>query len=366
MKIESVDAIPFTIPLVAPTMFSHAGISAAEHVLIRVRTSEGIVGQAEAPARPFTYGESQESIVVAVRKWFEPALAGLDPFQRETARARLDWLAGNNTVHGAVDMALWDVIGQACGQPVHRLLGGYTGSLRVTHILFAAAPEAMADEAQQMRQRHGVATFKIKTGKDVQTDIRAMRALRSALGEAVDLYIDANQGWTTEEAIGLLPVMDECGITMLEEPTPARQPLARRRLAGKSSIPILGDETACQLGEIATQLLDNHAQMISIKTARTGFTESHKIVGLCESLGIGLVMGSQMDGMAGTLGTLAFGAAFRSTSRHPAELGYFMQLTDDILTEPLEVADGRLHTRDLPGVGIQIDEDKLKHYRVQL
>ncbi|MEU0469389.1 mandelate racemase/muconate lactonizing enzyme family protein [Amycolatopsis thermoflava] len=366
MKIEKIEAIPFTIPLKSPTGFSHATIADAEHVLIRVRTDDGLVGQAEAPARPFTYGESQESIVAAVRKWFVPALTGLDPFQREVVRARMDWLAHNHTAHGAIDMALWDLIGQACGQSVHRLLGGYTDTVPVTHILFEGTPERMVDEAVAMRERHGFGTFKIKTGVDPQADIAAMRKLRAALGDDVELYIDSNKGWTSQQAVFLLPVMQEVGITMLEEPTKGLEPLARRRLARHTSIPILGDESVSRLGEVAMHVLDDHSQMISIKTARTGFTESQKIVGLCEGLGVGLVMGSQMDGMVGALGTLTFGAAFRSTARRAGEYGYFMNLTDDLLTDPLEVVDGCLPVRDRPGVGIEIDEDKLRHYRVDL
>lgn len=364
MKITSIEAIPFTIPLKAPTGFAHATISNAEHVLVRVHTDEGIVGQAEAPARPFTYGESQASIVTALAKWFEPALAGLDPFQREACRARMDWLAHNHTAHGAVDMALWDVIGQACGQSVHRLLGGYASTISVTHILFEGTPDEMVDEAQQMREQYGFGTFKVKTGTDTKADVTAMRKLRSALGDDVELFIDSNKGWTSQQAIRLLPVMTEVGITMLEEPTRAFEPLARRRLAARSPIPILGDESVSNLGEVAVHVLDDHSQMISIKTARTGFTESERIVGLCEGLGVGLAMGSQMDSMVGTLGSLAFGGAFRSTSMRAGELGYFMNLTDDLVTEPLVVSEGQLAVPKGPGVGIEIDEDKLHHYRV--
>lgn len=365
MKISSVEAIPFTIPLKAPTGFSHATISEAEHVLIRVHTDDGLVGQAEAPARPFTYGESQQSIVTAIGKYFAPALDGLDPFRREVVRNRMDWLAHNHSAHSAVDMALWDLIGQATGNSVHRLLGGYTDSVPVTHILFEGTPDGMVDEALRMREGFGFGTFKIKTGEP-KADVEAMRKLRAALGDDVELYIDSNKGWTSQEAVFLLPVMEEVGITMLEEPTRGLEPLARRRLADRTSIPILGDESVSRLGEVAMHVLDDHSQMISIKTARTGFTESHRIVGLCEGLGVGLVMGSQMDSMVGTMGTLAFGGAFRSTSRRAGELGYFMNLVDDLVTEPLEVVDGHLAVPDRPGAGIEIDEDKLRHYRVDL
>ena len=363
-KITAIEAVPFSIPLRQPTSFAHASIDSADHVLIRVSTDDGIVGQAEAPARPFTYGESQQSIVTAIDKWFAPALAGLDPFARELHRERMSWLVHNHTARGAVDMAVWDVIGQAVGQPVHQLLGGYTDSLAVVHIIFATSPGDMVAEALATREQYGFATFKIKTGKNVADDAVAMRALREALGEGPALYVDANKGWTADETIRLLPVMQEVGITMLEEPTPAYEPLARRRVAARSPIPILGDESVTRLGDIAQEILDNHSQLISIKVARTGFTESERIVGLCEGLGIGLAMGSQMDSQIGTLASLAFGAAFRSTAQRAAELDYYLQLTDDLVTEPPAISGGRMTVPGKPGIGIEIDEGKLAHYRV--
>ncbi len=364
MKMTAIEAIPFSIPLRETTAFAHASISTADHVLVRVHTDEGVVGQAEAPARPFTYGESQESIVTAIERWIAPALMGRDPMARETVREQLSWLVHNHTARAAVDMAVWDIIGQALHQPVHRLLGGYTSSMKVAHIVFARSPEGMVEEATAMRERFGFGCFKIKTGKDPKGDAKAVTTLRTELGDDVELYIDSNKGWSADQALALLPVLQEAGISMLEEPTPALEPLGRRRLAGHTTIPILGDESVTRLGDIATQILDNHAHMISIKTARTGFTESERIVGLCEGLGVGMVMGSQMDGAVGTLGTLAFGAAHRSTSARAAELGYFLHLTDDIVTEVPVIEGGHMRVPEAPGVGISIDEDKLAHYRV--
>jgi L-alanine-DL-glutamate epimerase-like enolase superfamily enzyme len=364
MKIAAIEAIPFSIPLRYPTAFAHGEISSADHVLIRVHTDEGIVGQAEAPARPFTYGESQESIVKAVRDWFSPALVGLDILEREIARDRMSWLVHNNTVRAAVDVAIWDTIGQALEQPVSVLLGGYADSIPVAHIVFAGCPEAMVDEALEMREQYGFTTFKIKVGKDPTLDMKVVRALRAALGEGPEIYVDANKGWTADEALRVLPVMVEAGVTMLEEPTPTFEPLGRRRLAALSPIPILGDESVSRLGDVAREVLDNHSQLISIKVARTGFTESERVVGLCEGLGVGTIMGSQMDTMVGTLCALTFGVAFRSTSQRAAEFSYFLQLTDDLLAEPLTIKDGALVVRDSPGVAIEIDEGKLRRYRI--
>src|SRR5690606_14701037 len=120
---------------------------------------------AEAPPRPFTYGETQASIIAVVQDIFTPAITGLSPLDREQVHARMHRTVGNPTAKAAVDMALWDIIGQSLGVPVARLLGGYTDRMRVSHMLGFDDPVAMADEAERMLETHGISTFKVKVGR---------------------------------------------------------------------------------------------------------------------------------------------------------------------------------------------------------
>jgi L-alanine-DL-glutamate epimerase-like enolase superfamily enzyme len=140
--------------------------------------------------------------------------------------------------------------------------------------------------------------------------------------------------------------------------------MGRQRLNCVLDIPVCGDESCTSLTEVARELSDGVSQMISIKTARTGFTESRKIVGLCEGLSVPVVMGSQGDTMIGTLATLHFGAAFALTSKRAAEMSNFLDISDDLLAEPLLISEGELVVPQKPGLGIEIDEDKLSHYRL--
>jgi L-alanine-DL-glutamate epimerase-like enolase superfamily enzyme len=114
---------------------------------------------------------------------------------------------------------------------------------------------------------------------------------------------------------------------------------------------------------VTRELLGGSATGISIKTARTGFTGSHRILAQCEGLGADVVLGNQIDGQLGSLCSLAFGAAFETTSRRAGELSNFLDMSDDLLTEPLQIQHGTLRVREAPGLGAVIDEDKLAHYR---
>ena len=115
--------------------------------------------------------------------------------------------------------------------------------------------------------------------------------------------------------------------------------------------------------DVTRESLSGALTAVSIKTARTGFTTSRRVHHLAEGLGLEVVMGNQIDGQVGTACSLAFGAAFAATSHHAGELSNFLDMTDDLLAEPLQIRDGRLHTSPLPGTGVVIDPDKLAHYR---
>lgn len=364
MKITDIEAIPFAIPYRKPMRFASGEVNVADHVLVRVHTDEGIVGVAEAPPRPYTYGESQASIVAAVREWFAPALLGADPLARERIRGVVARTVGNHTAKGAVDLALWDIAGQALDQPCSVLLGGHGTSMRVAHMVGFAPIAEMIDEAVGMRERYGVTTFKVKVGRrPVALDVAACRALRVELGPDVELYVDANRGWTAAEALHAVRLLQDLDLSLLEEPCPNDDVLGRRRVVQHSPVPVVGDESCTRLAEVARNLLDGMCSVISIKTARTGFTESQRIVGLCEGLGVETVLGNQVDGQLGSLAAVTFGAAYASTSARAGELSNFLAMTDDLLAEPLSIVEGRLSSRERPGMGAELDPGKLARYR---
>ena len=364
MKITTVEAIPLAIPYRRPFAFASGKVTAADHVLVRITTDDGLVGHGEAPPRPYTYGETAASIVAAVRDLFAPVLVGADPFARERIRADLARTVANNAARGAIDVALWDLVGQACGQPVHVLLGHAADDVRVAHMIGLGTPAEMAADAVEMSDEYGVEAFKVKVGRDLGHDLAAVRELRRELGDAVELYADANRGWDADTAIVAARRLDDLGVTMLEEPNPADDVLGRRRIVRESPIPIVGDESTITLGGVARSLLDGDSQSISVKVARTGFTDSAKIVGLCEGLGVTAMIGNQIDGMLGSVASTALGCGLRALARHPVEVTNHLLMTDDVLAEPPVIADGRASARQAPGLGVTIDPDKLAHYRL--
>jgi L-alanine-DL-glutamate epimerase-like enolase superfamily enzyme len=365
MKIERIEAIPYAIAYTHPLKFASGEVTSADHVLVRVYTDDGVAGLADAPPRPYTYGETQESIVAIIDKVFAPQLAGTEIMDRERIHAVLRRTIHNQVAKGAVDIAVWDAIGKTLGTPVHKLLGGYTDRMRVSHMLgFLPADELLA-EAQRYREQYGITTFKLKVGRrPLSLDVEACRVLREGLGDDVEIYLDANRGWTANEALEVLRRTGDLGLSLLEEPCDAKEAMGRRRLVEKSPIPVVGDESVPTAGDVSRELLSGGCNAVCIKTARSGFTEATQILGLCTGLGVDVTMGNQIDTQIGSLATVTFGAAHEATSRRAGELSNFLDMADDLLADPIRIIDGTIAVRDLPGVGAEIDEDKLAAYRL--
>jgi L-Ala-D/L-Glu epimerase len=165
MKITRIEAIPFAIPYAKPLKFASGEVDVAEHVLVRVHTDEGVVGVAEAPPRPFTYGETQASIIAVIQGIFAPQVIGLDLMDREQIHAHLARTVGNPTAKSSLDMAIWDAMARSLGYQVTELLGGYTDRMRVSHMLGFDSPAAMVAEAERMLDTYGIRTFKVKVGR---------------------------------------------------------------------------------------------------------------------------------------------------------------------------------------------------------
>lgn len=364
MKITAVEAIPFAIPYAKPLKFASGEVHTAEHVLVRVHTDDGIVGVAEAPPRPFTYGETQTGIVAVIEQIFAPQMVGLTLVEREVVGSRFARTVGNPAAKSAVDMAMWDALGRTLELPVSSLLGGYTDRMRVSHMLGFDEPATMVAEAEKIRDTYGITTFKVKVGRHPATlDTAVVRALRERFGDSVDLYVDGNRGWTPAESLRAMREMADLDLLCAEELCPSDDVLGRRWLVEQLDVPFIADESVPTPADVTREVLGKSATAISIKTARTGFTTSQRVHHLAEGLGLEVVMGNQIDGQLGTACAVAFGAAYELTSRRAGELSNFLDMSDDLLTQPLRIRDGFLRVPPGFGLGVDVDPDKLARYR---
>jgi L-alanine-DL-glutamate epimerase-like enolase superfamily enzyme len=363
--IERIDVTPFQIPFAT---FLRSGqqmhVKKAENVLVRVTADDGTVGIAEANAFAELFGESQASIVHAISDWIAPRVKGIALSDFERLWHPLDIMRGNNSAKAAVDMAVHDALAQVLGLPMYRMLGGYRDRVPLTWIIGQGTVDEMLEEGAGALGR-GFKSFKIKIGLDPAKDVKVIAALRKQLGDATVLYVDANQGYSYADAIWALPRMETQGIVIIEDPIQNWDVDGRRKLGERLKVPMLGDECARTPEEVKREIDLGILRMINLKTPRSGYYASRKIVHLAEQAGFVCMMGTMLETDVGALAAAHFAAAFKAFT-YPAEITYWQKMEGGLLTTKLPVENGVLHLSDRPGIGIEIDEDKLAKYRVTI
>lgn len=362
MKITRIETIPFKLPYKSSLKWGLTGyLAAAENILVRVWTDEGITGVAEAVPRPSVYGESPASIHYAIHNLLAPMLIGLDPVHTEKIWEKLDTIHWNPTAKGSIDLAIYDAVAKYREIPLWEMLGGFSDRMPVSWMLSNNPIADMIKEAEQMRAS-GIMAFKVKVGVEPRKDVQVIKSLRENLGPDVLIYADANNAYTVPTAITAIRKMEEYGLDFMEEPIARWDFKGLQRIAQVISIPLMGDEGVTTPGDVNRAIDLGAIGIVSIKTTRTGYTLSQKIATLAEMNGLSILMGTQAETDIGALASVHFGAARRGMT-YPSENSYFINQEANLLQEPIQIENGMMILPARPGNGAVIDEDKLKLYR---
>jgi L-alanine-DL-glutamate epimerase-like enolase superfamily enzyme len=361
VRLTAVD-VPYTPEL---GMLVTAGLtqSGARHVLVEVFADDGSVGLGEAVPRPSVYGETLEGIRAVTEQLLAPPLLGLAATDTERAWSAWERVVGNQSAKAALDVALHDLVARRAGLPLWRLLGGWSeGSIELTMALGIGAPAAMAEQANRAAAA-GYGTVKLKIGKDVAADVAAVTAVRDAVGDAVAIYADANNGYSRRDALRAARGFEPQGVLLFEEPVAARDTEGRARLANATDIPILLDESTNDLADVPREIAAGTAGAISVRAARTGVSLTRHLVGLATAAHVPLLVGSHRELGVGVATNAHLAAGFRAMV-FPAELGSHVFLEDGLLREPVRIEGGRLHLPDGPGLGVDLDPERVARYRL--
>lgn len=359
LTVERIATTVFQLPLHGVLQWGqHSSLNQARHVLVEVTLSDGSTGLAEAPPRPTIYGETVHSITSIIEHELAPRLRQ-QPIQR--AVARLHEIKNNQTARGAIDMALHHALAQHRGLPLREYLGATAERLRVSYILGMGARETVLAEAQRVSEQ-GVRVLKVKVGRNWAADLGLIDELRQTFGDALWLYADANECLTPEEAPDVLRAMRAHGLRYCEEPLPVELMRERAALRGQNIVPLIGDDSCFSLRDLRRELALDTFDILNIKPARTGYTESSAMLAEANTAAKGVMVGSQAATGLGTIRTALFAA--RPGIEHPSELSFFLKLQEDILSAPLRLHEGYLHLADIESV--TVDPDRLREAAVSL
>lgn len=365
MKITNIEAIPFRIPLKKVTKWATGSQESAEHILVKVYTDEGIIGYAEAPPRPHVYGESLASIKYAIEEWLSKMILNMDPLQIEKIWDKFNTIVGNPTAKAAIDMAIYDIIGKFFNIPCYKLFGYWTEAIKLSWCVNLNSINAMVDEGKEMIEKYGFKALKLKIGLDPDKDLEMVKTMRKEVGDEILLYVDANQAYDPFTAVRVIQKMMDYKISFVEEPCPVWDKKGRKFISEKIDIPIMGDESCITPIDVMKEIELGALRIVCIKTARTGFTLSRKIIYMCENAGIRNLHGLQGDTTIGTLSSAHLCAGFKNTSfYYPSEISFFLLLSDDFLLNTIKINNGCLTLPEDPGLGIIIDEKKLERFKL--
>lgn len=322
----------------------HGKLEALEHVLVRVETDDGHVGYAEAPARPSIYGETPQSIETIINHFLAPRLLGA-AIHSPSILTILQSVANNHTAKGALDIALCEARAKSQGSTLFDRMKGNQEKIRASFILGISDLATMTKEARAIFEA-GVSVFKIKIGRDAKHDEHVVRALQSEFaGTDVILYADANEGCSPEMAAKDLERLAKLGLAYVEEPLPVHFIKARSTLKRENILPIIADDSCFTLKDLERELDFDTFDILNIKTARTGFTESNNMLELAQGANKGVMIGSQAGSGLGTFHAALFASKDRVT--HPSELSFTLKLREDILEQPIRFEKGFLQLESL-------------------
>lgn len=364
-RIRSIAATIIEAPTVRRHKLSNTEISYQGFVLIRVQLENGVfgIGEASTLGGPRWAEESVESIHAAIEAYLAPALIGQNAMLFEANAVRMSKAATRNfAAKAAVETALFDAVGQTLGLPVSALLGGQVRD-RIGVIWALASGDAgqELEEAREKLRLRQHRDFKIKLGFNTpEVDIKRLQHLRAGLGDEVKLIVDVNQAWSEALCIRLFPALEELGIDLIEQPVPASQREAMARVAARTRIPILIDEAAFTNTELASTAALACGSVYSLKLVKSGgLLELKRAAGIAQAFGIELYGGCLLES---SIGAAAHMAVFSTLPRLEWGSEHFGPriLVEDLVATPLIFNEFEIQVPSGPGLGVTLDEDKVR------
>jgi D-galactarolactone cycloisomerase len=372
MKIVDVVLTPVSYPAPVTLRWGRRATDTMGGIIVQVATDEGITGLGEFEA---PYDQAQAVLQERVL----PCLRGRNPLHVQRLWEELYPAIGGqpDQMLGGIDVALWDILGKACGQPIYRLLGGSEAPIAVYIAPSMKQPEVIAEEcAQYLAQGYRAIKLRIGLGQvgldepgSMRKDLQIVEDARRILGEDFVIGVDTDKTYDRAMALRMGRRLEELGAAWFEEPLQARERGAyveeMRYLQGQIEVPLSGGQgfhSRFQFKELVSQ---QAVDIVQPDCARSGgITELRRIADLASTWDLGCLphVGCGCGYDIRVVATAHVLASIPNATYlcYPA---YDTPLRSELLTEPPQVVDGCLVLPGKPGLGIELDPDALARYR---
>lgn len=354
MKITSVDVSHFKMERRDKNWrTSIYAASTVDALAIQVHTDEGITGVGAATVMRIL-GYTTEGLHALISQTYAPLLVDQDPFDIEPILTKLASVAkGSSYSLCGIDLALHDIKGKALGVPVYDLLGGaFRKEVPVIRMLGVKEPDDAVRSATELFEA-GYRYLKLKIGPDPVKDVQRVAAVRKALGNEVELTVDANGAYDIKTAIRVTRQLEELGVVVFEEPVRWDDLHDIGRVTRAVDMPVMGDQSIRTLSDVVQAIREDAVDAVCIKLhSAGGLLGAQKARAICEGAGIPYHIGGTGSTWILGAGTLHFAVACPSFE-YGVEIGEHEGLDGDIVEGPTLV-EGKFQVSEEPGLGVEL------------
>lgn len=369
--IRSINTLLVPIPTVRAHKLACTVMNEQVLVLVHIQTEDGLEGWGEATTiGGLNYAEeSPHSIKTNIDNYFTPLLLQEQPTTSAKAMQLLSQqINGNRFAKCAIETALLDIEGKRLGLPVSELLGGRVrDAVEVAWTLASGNTQTDIAEAKRMIEQKRHRIFKLKIGsskvtdKGVADDVAHVLAIKDALPDC-RITVDVNQAWTELQAIKGIQMLQDGGVSLIEQPISMRNRDGLLRLSERFDVAIMADEIVQDPQNAFTLAAEHCADVFAVKINQAGGLRPACLVGQMAHLaGIELYGGTMLEGPIGTAASAHVFSTYPSLG-FDTELFGPLLLTDDILAKPLDYNNFGLTVPTGAGLGIEVDVDKVYYY----
>lgn len=320
-RIRAVRSSVLSIPLHTPFVTALRRTSTIDTLIVCLDLADGTTGLGEAPQVWAVTGDSVASATACVEQVLAPVLVGADSDDWDALAAGVARACARNFgAKAAVETALLDAVARASGMPLAHLFadvagvprpvsrgvglgGGAAGVFEVATdvTISAGSPEALGSAAQA-RVAEGFTRLKLKVGTDAATDVARVRAVREAAGPDIGVRLDANQGWSREDAVAVIRALAEAdlGVEIVEQPVAGDDVEGLAWVRERVDLPIMADETVYGATDLERVIRLEAADAVNVKLAKCGGPLTGlRLLARAREAGLGTMVGSMMESHVG-------------------------------------------------------------------
>ena len=383
MKITGIETIIVQLPGRMDYSWRSLQVSIGRYVILKLTTDEGIIGLGEAPAilswggeYGRYFGEDPEIVTYLVNERLSSFLIGADPFDIKCLLNEMDVaVRGFPYTKAMIEFAMLDIMGRKLNVPVYQLLGGaMRDKIPICHSVGIAPPDDAARLAADVVS-DGIGWLQVKVPGEPDVDLAIVKAIRNEVGDDISIFPDINRGYRNiKPAINVINAMHgEANICAVEQPTEGIDAMAA--ITRAVDVPVIVDE-GCWSPQDANEVVRRgSAEEISIYiTKASGLYRSMQIGAVAQAAGLPVNVNGSLEGGVGNAANLHLSAALEGVvlpgvitintleGREQIKVGGVFY-KDDVITEPFEYADGTLKVPTGPGLGVELDPEKIERYR---